>query len=59
MVREILGPARFIRESRLTTSKPGVVTGLAFTPAGGEVLHIEAARYPGKGGLTLLGKSAR
>jgi len=56
MAREVLGPARFIRESRLATSKPGVVTGLAFTPAGGEVLHIEAARYPGKGGLTLTGQ---
>jgi ATP-dependent Lon protease len=55
-VAEILGPARFVRESRLTTSKPGVATGLAYTPAGGEVLHIEATRYPGKGGLTLTGQ---
>ncbi|MGH7979178.1 MAG: endopeptidase La, partial [Limisphaerales bacterium] len=43
--REILGPQRYIRETRLKTSKPGVVTGLAFTPTGGEILHIEAARY--------------
>jgi ATP-dependent Lon protease len=54
-MREILGPARFVRESRLATSKPGVVTGLAYTPAGGEVLHIEATRYSGTGALTLTG----
>ena len=56
VVGEMLGPARYIRETRLTTSKPGVVTGLAYTPAGGEVLHIEATRYPGKGNLTLTGQ---
>jgi ATP-dependent Lon protease len=54
-VAEWLGPARYIRETRLKTSQPGVVTGLAYTPAGGEVLHIEAARYPGKGNITLTG----
>ena len=36
--------------------RPGVVTGLAYTPAGGEVLYIEAIRYPGKGGITLTGQ---
>lgn len=56
MVQNILGPARYVRETRLTTGKPGVVTGLAYTPTGGEVLHIEATRYPGKGGLTLTGQ---
>jgi ATP-dependent Lon protease len=56
VVGEMLGPARFVRETRLTTSKPGVVTGLAYTPAGGEVLHIEATRYPGKGNITLTGQ---
>ncbi len=56
VVREILGPKRFIRETRLKTSKPGVVTGLAYTPAGGEVLHIEATRYPGKGQIILTGQ---
>ena len=56
VVGEMLGPARYVRETRLTTSKPGVVTGLAYTPAGGEVLHIEATRYPGKGNLTLTGQ---
>jgi ATP-dependent Lon protease len=56
LVRETLGPARYVRETRLQTSKPGVVTGLAFTPAGGEVLHVEATRYDGKGAVTLTGQ---
>jgi ATP-dependent Lon protease len=55
-VAVILGPARYIRESRLQTNAPGVVTGLAYTPVGGEILHIEAARYPGKGAVTLTGQ---
>ena len=52
---ELLGPAKYVRETKLKTSQPGVVTGLAYTPAGGEVLHIEAMRYPGKGNITLTG----
>ena len=56
VVAEHLGPVRFFREARLKTSAPGVVTGLAYTPVGGEVLHIEATRYPGKGGITLTGQ---
>jgi ATP-dependent Lon protease len=56
LVVEMLGPAKYVRETRLKTSKPGVVTGLAFTPTGGEVLHIEATRYPGKGNITLTGQ---
>jgi ATP-dependent Lon protease len=55
VVAEMLGPAKYVRETKLKTSKPGVVTGLAYTPAGGEVLHIEATRYPGKGTITLTG----
>ncbi|HET9418968.1 MAG TPA: endopeptidase La [Chthoniobacterales bacterium] len=55
LVTEMLGPAKYVRETKLKTSKPGVVTGLAYTPAGGEVLHIEATRYPGKGNVTLTG----
>jgi ATP-dependent Lon protease len=54
-VAELLGPAKYVRETKLKTSQPGVATGLAYTPAGGEVLHIEATRYPGKGGVTLTG----
>ncbi|HEV8544148.1 MAG TPA: endopeptidase La [Verrucomicrobiae bacterium] len=56
LVGEHLGPIRFFRESRLKTSAPGIVTGLAYTPVGGEVLHIEAARYAGKGQVTLTGQ---
>lgn len=55
-IRETLGPQRYIHEQRLTTSAPGVVTGLAYTPTGGEILHVEATRYPGKGNLTLTGQ---
>ena len=55
-VAETLGPAKYVRETKLKTSKPGVVTGLAYTPYGGEVLHIEATRYPGKGNITLTGQ---
>jgi ATP-dependent Lon protease len=54
-VAELLGPAKYVRETKLKTSQPGVATGLAYTPAGGEVLHIEATRYPGKGTVTLTG----
>lgn len=54
-VQEILGPQRYVRETRLKTSKPGVVTGLAFTPMGGEILHIEATRYSGSGNIRLTG----
>jgi ATP-dependent Lon protease len=56
LVEGTLGPVRYVRETRLKTSKPGVVTGLAYTPMGGEVLHIEATRYPGKGNVTLTGQ---
>ena len=54
-IRETLGPQRYVREKRLTTNAPGVVTGLAYTPTGGEILHIEAIRYPGKGNIKLTG----
>ena len=55
-VSQTLGPARYVHETKLAASKPGVVTGLAYTPMGGEVLHIEATRYPGKGNVTLTGQ---
>jgi ATP-dependent Lon protease len=54
-VAQTLGPARYVRETKLATSKPGVATGLAYTPYGGEVLYIEATRYPGKGNVILTG----
>jgi len=56
LVTETLGPQRYVHEQRLTTNTPGVVTGLAYTPTGGEILHIEATRYPGKGNVTLTGQ---
>ena len=54
--REWLGPRRFSSEVRKRTSEPGVATGLAWTPAGGEILFIEAGAYDGKGRLKLTGQ---
>ncbi|MHC4123041.1 MAG: endopeptidase La [Planctomycetota bacterium] len=51
-----LGPIRFESELALRTGIPGVATGLAFTPAGGEILFIESALMPGKGQLQLTGQ---
>jgi ATP-dependent Lon protease len=51
----ILGPARFEDEVAMRTSIPGVATGLAWTPAGGDILFIEATRVPGDGKLILTG----
>ena len=55
-VRELLGRRRFFSEARRRTSRPGVATGLAWTPVGGEVLFIEASAMPGKGRLTITGQ---
>jgi ATP-dependent Lon protease len=55
-VRELLGKRRFHAEARRRTSEPGVATGLAWTPVGGEVLFVEATAMPGKGNLTLTGQ---
>jgi ATP-dependent Lon protease len=55
-VRELLGKRRFYSETRRRTSRPGVATGLAWTPVGGEVLFIEATAMPGRGGLTITGQ---
>ena len=52
----ILGAPRFEGEIALRTSIPGVATGLAWTPVGGDILFIEATRIPGKGGLILTGQ---
>ena len=54
-VAELLGPSRFFRELADRTGIPGVSTGLAWTPTGGEILFIEASGMPGKGVLTLTG----
>jgi len=56
LVAEFLGAPRFSHEKRLKAEAPGVVTGLAYTPLGGEILHIEATRYPGSGRITLTGQ---
>ena len=50
-----LGPPRYYREVADRTGTPGVATGLAWTPTGGEILFIEASGTPGKGSLTLTG----
>ncbi|MBV8165341.1 MAG: endopeptidase La, partial [Alphaproteobacteria bacterium] len=55
-VAEILGPRRFENEVAMRTSVPGVATGLAWTPVGGDVLFIEATRTPGSGRLILTGQ---
>src|SRR6185295_17491598 len=52
----ILGPPRFESEVAMRTSVPGVATGLAWTPTGGDILFIEATRVPGRGKLILTGQ---
>ena len=52
----ILGPPKFEYEVAMRTSVPGVATGLAWTPVGGDILFIEATRVPGKGQLILTGQ---
>ena len=54
--RSWLGPRRFPADPRKRTADPGVATGLAYTPVGGDVLFIEATAYPGKGHLTITGQ---
>jgi ATP-dependent Lon protease len=55
-VSKVLGPRRFEPELAQRTSVPGVATGMAYTPVGGEILFIEATLMPGKGGITLTGQ---
>ncbi len=55
-VAEILGAPRFENEVAMRVSLPGVATGLAWTPVGGDILFIEATRVPGKGALILTGQ---
>jgi ATP-dependent Lon protease len=54
-VGKYLGPPKFLRESEMEKNEVGLVTGLAWTPVGGEVLYVEATIMTGKGGLTLTG----
>src|SRR5206468_9882604 len=55
-VSKYLGPIRFEPELASRTSVPGVATGMAFTPVGGEILFIEATRMSGRGNITLTGQ---
>jgi ATP-dependent Lon protease len=55
-ISPILGQKRFENEVALRTSVPGVATGLAWTPVGGDILFIEASKVPGSGKLILTGQ---
>jgi ATP-dependent Lon protease len=55
-LKGILGARRFEDEVALRTAVPGVATGLAWTPVGGDILFIEASRVPGSGKLILTGQ---
>ncbi|TGU74056.1 endopeptidase La [Geomonas terrae] len=55
-VAKYLGPPKFLREEEMDKNEVGVVTGLAWTPVGGEVLFVEATVMKGKGALTLTGQ---
>ena len=55
-VREALGRPKVFHEAAVRTAVPGVATGLAVTGVGGDVLFVEAASMPGKGGLVLTGQ---
>jgi ATP-dependent Lon protease len=55
-VTELLGKRRFRNEVALRTGEPGVATGLAWTPVGGDVLFVEATAFPGEGRLQITGQ---
>lgn len=54
-IEEVLGAAKAKRQQPERTARPGVATGLAWTPAGGDLLFVEATRMPGSGKLHLTG----
>ncbi|MCC7205983.1 MAG: endopeptidase La, partial [Anaerolineae bacterium] len=56
LVREYLGKPRFKFEAGLRTEVPGVATGMAWTPVGGDVLFVEATRSRGRSNLTITGQ---
>lgn len=56
MLSKLLGVSRFLEEEKDKELYPGVALGLAWTPVGGEVLHVEATTMPGKGKLILTGQ---
>jgi ATP-dependent Lon protease len=53
---DFLGPQRFYPEMKARSWGPGLATGLAWTPVGGQILFIETSKMKGRGGLTLTGK---
>lgn len=55
-IADVLGQPRFEGEIAQRTSVPGVATGLAWTPVGGDILFIEASRVPGRAGMILTGQ---
>jgi ATP-dependent Lon protease len=55
-LEKIVGPVRFENEVAMRSTVPGVATGLAWTPVGGDILFIEATRTPGGGRLLLTGQ---
>ncbi len=55
-IHDYLGPIRFTSETKSRVTTPGVATGLAWTPTGGELLFIEATAMKGNKGLTLTGQ---
>ncbi len=55
-LHEYLGTPRFFAETAIMIDRPGVVTGLAWTPTGGDILFVEATQMPGNKQLTLTGQ---
>jgi ATP-dependent Lon protease len=55
-VRALLGKRRFQLDVKTRVNEPGVATGLAWTPVGGDVLFVEATAYPGDGKLQITGQ---
>jgi ATP-dependent Lon protease len=55
VIETILGPPKFTPDLAERTSSPGVATGLAWTPSGGDVLFIEATKMPGRGHVAVTG----
>lgn len=56
LLAKLLGPTLYESELAMRTSVPGVATGLAYTPVGGEILFVESTAIPGKGRLLLTGQ---
>src|SRR5258706_15831077 len=53
---DLLGPPRYVSDTAERKPEVGVITGLAWTPVGGDIMFIEARTYPGKGDLRLTGQ---